>query len=189
MFFWKALQTFAGSFYIAFGLDSFLEANYSCKGLSELTMEVFFQRVLQAGLCSGAQLADSFVFLSQPAHRATQALQLGRVVLAAQTIEAFLGGADVALLTLQFFLNFLADKSMPWRMFFASKRNMLSIPWWSFFLGNRCYQNSFSNVYILVGLSCEYLWYICVDSEDFAQFSLGTSANSCSEVAKIWVMV
>ena len=133
MFFWKALQTFAGSFYIAFGLDSFLEANYSCKGLSELTMEVFFQRVLQAGLCSGAQLADSFVFLSQPAHRATQALQLGRVVLAAQTIEAFLGGADVALLTLQFFLNFLEDKSMPWRMFFASKRNMLPIPWWSFF--------------------------------------------------------
>ena len=113
VFFWKALQTFAGSFYIAFGLDSFLEANYSCKGLSELTMEVFFQRVLQAGLCSGAQLADSFVFLSQPAHRATQALQLGRVVLAAQTIEAFLGGADVALLTLQFFLNFLEDKSMP----------------------------------------------------------------------------
>ena len=97
----------------SFGLDSFLEANYACKGLSELTMEVFFQRVLQAGLCSGAQLADSFVFLSQPAHRATQALQLGRVVLAAQTIEAFLGGADVALLTLQFFLNFLEDESMP----------------------------------------------------------------------------
>lgn len=70
-------------------------------------MEVFFQRLLKAGLRLGARLAHSLLSLNQPGHRTAQALQLHRVVLAAQAIEIFLGGADVALLTLKLFLYFL----------------------------------------------------------------------------------
>lgn len=91
-------------------------------------MEVFLQRILQAGLCPGAQLAGSLVFLGQARHCPAQALQLRRMVLAAQAIEVFLGGADVALLALKFFLHFLENKSVPWRMVIRHKRNIPPIP-------------------------------------------------------------
>ena len=81
--------------------------------MSELTIEVLLQKILKAGLCFGAQLAHSFVVLYQPSHSTAQALQLNGMVLAAQAIEIFLGGADVALLTLKFLLYFLQDKQMP----------------------------------------------------------------------------
>lgn len=74
---------------------------------------MFFQRLLEAGLRFGAQLAHSFMLLCQPGHGAAQALQLSGMVFAAQTIEVFLGGTDVALMTLKFFLYFLWSKSMP----------------------------------------------------------------------------
>lgn len=76
-------------------------------------METLLQRVLQAGLCSGTQLVDRLVSPREPGQRTAQALQLGRVVLAAQAVEVFLGGADVALLALKFFLHFLQNERTP----------------------------------------------------------------------------